>query len=404
MRPFRSRSRATGPGPEVWLRTPRTRRLRLAVRAAVALAGLGLVILSYLDSEPDPRAAVVVVIAAVVGTGLAIRLALLPGDLAPGLIPTRRWWVLFGVLVTITLALEAVGGPEWIALASVAGAAAGAGGGRTIGLSPVFMLATGVGVAVALNGDSSWNAAVQAGIVAVAGLFGAQAWQRAAMLDELRDTRERLVEVAASTERNRIGRDLHDLLGRTLTTATVKLELAQRLLAVDVDRARTEIVETQAVIQDSLDGVRQAVAGHRQPSLAEELDSAPDLLRTCGIDCDVSTPGGWHLPTAVDSVLAWVVREAVTNVARHSGARHCAVAFRLPTGAACLEVTDDGRGPDDDEPDRSSSGLRGVAGRLAEVGGRLSTGPAGAHGFRLRAEIPIPMVPGAAAAREGADR
>jgi two-component system sensor histidine kinase DesK len=376
---------------ETWRRTTRTRRLRALARGGLALIGMVLVTADYLGSDPDTRLVPLVLLGALVGFVLGVRLALVPGALAPGLVPTRRWWVLLAVLLIISVALQAIGGSDWLALSSLAGAAAGAGGGRTIGLTPVFVLGTAIGLIEAAHGDGSWNAMVQAGVVLLSGLFGAQAWQRAVMLEELRATRERLAIVAASRERSRIGRDLHDLLGRTLTTATVKLELAQRLLTVDVDRARTEIVESQGVIQDSLDGVREAVAGYRQPTLAEELQSAPELLRICGIDCELATPGGWHLPAAVDSALAWVVREAATNVARHSGASRCQVDLRLTAAAARLDVVDNGTGLADNGEAHlpSSTGLAGLADRLAEIGGSLTAGPAEPRGFRLSAEVPV---------------
>jgi two-component system sensor histidine kinase DesK len=191
--------------------------------------------------------------------------------------------------------------------------------------------------------------------------------------------RAEVARLAAENERTRIARDLHDLLGHSLTTITVKAGLARRLAERgDTERAAAEITAVEELGRRTLGQVRAAVAGYRDVTLAGELASAREVLRSAGIEAE--------LPGAIDMVdadaaelLGWVVREGITNVVRHSRAARCTVTV----GPRWIEITDDGRGG----IAGSGNGLAGLHERLAAAGGSV-TATAGMRGFRLRAELP----------------
>ena|SRR5579883_2528561 len=208
----------------------------------------------------------------------------------------------------------------------------------------------------------------------------------------LAEAREDIARLAVSEERLRFARDLHDLLGHRLSAIALKAELARRLAIADPRRAEREIGDVEAMAREALREVRDAVAGYRQPRLSDELSGAREVLAAAGIRYRLDDPPD-HLPPAVESVLAWVVREGITNVVRHSRARHCAVRFRVTGDSLAVEVLDDGRGSaasgEERSPGAAGSGLRGLAERIAAVGGVLEAGPLPARGFGLRATIPL---------------
>jgi len=192
----------------------------------------------------------------------------------------------------------------------------------------------------------------------------------------LAEARAELARLAAENERFRIARDLHDLLGHSLTTITVKAGLARRLGESDPALALPEIAAVEALARRSLADVRAAVANYRDVTLAGELATGRELLRAAGITAD--------LPRAVDVVdpahhelFGWVVREGFTNIVRHAQASTCAV--RL--GAASVEIVDDGIGG----AVRPGSGLSGLRERVAAAGGVIEAGPRQPAGWRLRA-------------------
>jgi two-component system, NarL family, sensor histidine kinase DesK len=216
---------------------------------------------------------------------------------------------------------------------------------------------------------------------------------------ELDEAREEIVHLAASeavaAERLRFARDLHDLIGHSLSLITLKSELAGRLLPGDPDRAATEIADVERVARQSLREVREAVAGYRQPGLSAELAAARELLAAAGIDANIDATADL-LPPAIDGVLAWTVREGVTNVIRHSRARHCEIRITHDDGTIRAEVTDDGPGglatlP----PETSGSGLSGLAERIAVQGGHLATSARDGDGFTLSVTLPLPAEPSA---------
>ncbi|WNV83387.1 sensor histidine kinase [Umezawaea sp. Da 62-37] len=198
---------------------------------------------------------------------------------------------------------------------------------------------------------------------------------------ELRKARDEIATLAVAEERNRLGRDLHDILGHSLTTITVKAGLARRVLesSGDVERAKDEIREVEELARQALGDVRATVSGYRQVSLSAEVVGARAALRAAGVEPD--------LPHAVDNVrpelqevFGYVVREGVTNVLRHSRATRCEV--RL--GDTWVEMRDDGRGAGDTP---SGCGLTGLAERLRKVDGKLAAGPLPDGGYLLRAEV-----------------
>ena len=210
-------------------------------------------------------------------------------------------------------------------------------------------------------------------------------------LRELQEAREDLARQAVTEERLRMARDLHDLLGHTLSLIALKSELAGRLLENDRRGAAREIQEVEHVARQALREVREAVAGYRQPTLRGELDGARQILEAAGIGCAVEYDGQ-SLPSGMDTILAWVVREGVTNVIRHSCARHCLIRVLATSVYARAEVSNDGYPSDKNGPGQAGSGLAGLAERVAAQGGHIAAGPQVLEdqpGFRLSVEIPI---------------
>lgn len=198
---------------------------------------------------------------------------------------------------------------------------------------------------------------------------------------ELRLSQDEVRQMAQVAERERISRDLHDLLGHTLSVITLKAELAGRLVDRDPQKATAEIREVEEVSRAALAEVREAISGMRRRGLAGELQQAEIALKAAGVQLAVEgAPPA--LKPANEAVLAMVVREAVTNVIRHAQAGHCRIEFRTGNGETFVEVRDDGRGG---KP-VAGGGIEGMRARLAAVGGRLEVG--GDFGLRLRAWLP----------------
>ncbi|WP_240917147.1 sensor histidine kinase [Nocardioides sp. HDW12B] len=187
---------------------------------------------------------------------------------------------------------------------------------------------------------------------------------------------EQYVEVrdglAVSAERERLARDVHDVLGHSLTVVSVKADLAARLLEVDPERARSELEDIQRLSRQALGEIRATVGGLRAARLADELVAARTALLGAGVE-PVVPDDELVVDPRYRTVVAWVLREAVTNVVRHSGARRCEVVL----APEALVVRDDGRGLDGS---REGNGLRGLRERVEDTGGllRLSSGGSGA--------------------------
>jgi two-component system sensor histidine kinase DesK len=236
-----------------------------------------------------------------------------------------------------------------------------------------------------------------------------------ALMHELARARGTVAKLAANEERLRLARDMHDLTGQSLSMITLKSDLAAKRLtrlplSAERDAVLTELDDIARVSRQTLHDIREAVSGYRRPTLAIEVITARHALDAAGIglddDPELTLRSGTFDPDA-EAVLAWCLREAVTNVIRHSGAKHCSIRFTERARELSIEVTDDGRGLGD-RADRAGdqdsqgqaakgSGLRGMSERLSAVGGGLALGSAGpGHpgGFRLTATVS----PGLAAA------
>lgn len=213
----------------------------------------------------------------------------------------------------------------------------------------------------------------------------ATAWQSdiEARNRELEAAQGEVRALAATAERERIARDLHDLLGHTLTLVAVKADLAARLADRDAGAARREMEEVAEAARGALGEVRAAVAGMAGAAFAVELERARRMLAAAHVAVDIRAVAPAADPTR-EAVLAMALREAVTNVIRHAGAHHCLIALECgPEGGLTLRVEDDGRGGEI----REGSGLSGMRARLRAVGGDLAI-RSGEAGARLLASLP----------------
>jgi two-component system, NarL family, sensor histidine kinase DesK len=315
------------------------------------------------------------------------------------------WEGLIGI-VGLSIAILAVGGPNgsnWVSALVIASAAVGRSvpTARLALLGAVFCTAAGILVYV-IEGElnSSNLLAFIAPPLAVA--FAYSAARRVELVTKLRETRAELARMAVADERLRIARDLHDLLGHSLSLITLKAELAGRLLDADPERAAREVADLERVARRSLGEVRAAVTSYRQPGLAAELATARHMLAAAGMECQVNAPGSIELPPAIDALLAWTVREGATNVVRHSGARTVTITVSIAADEVSAEIADDGVGPtwgaDRRADEHQGSGLSGLTERARAAGAEISSGEGpGGKGFRLLVRVPAPRFSGATA-------
>ncbi|MFF4268445.1 sensor histidine kinase [Streptomyces sp. NPDC001536] len=235
---------------------------------------------------------------------------------------------------------------------------------------------------------------------------------------ELRAAREELARRAVEKERLRFSRDLHDLLGHTLSVIVVKSEAARRLAPRDMDAALAQITDIESVGRQALTEIREAVTGYREGSLATELDRARSALEAAAIT-PVVHHSGPPLAAHTETLLSWVVREAVTNAVRHSGASRCEISVEGAVERVRVRVVDDGRGAGErgvgagdavngvgavgavsgvGAMSSPGTGLKGLAERVAAAGGRLEAGPGPRGGFVVTAELPVEVLERDAAA------
>jgi two-component system sensor histidine kinase DesK len=203
---------------------------------------------------------------------------------------------------------------------------------------------------------------------------------------ELERTRGELARLAVADERLRFARDLHDLLGHSLSVIALKSELAGRLVESDPARAARELADVQAVTREALTEVREAVHGYRRLELGEAIDGARVALAAAGIELRLADAHP-ALPSDVDTVLAWAVREGTTNVIRHSGARSCAIRIHAENGTAAVEIEDDGRTAA--ATTENGSGLLGLRERAQRLRGTVEAGARPGGGFRLALTVPL---------------
>jgi two-component system sensor histidine kinase DesK len=294
--------------------------------------------------------------------------------------PGRTFWVLYGVMLGLC-AVEAVFAHQdaFVMLVFVAVLTISALGGRGVVIVlGLLLVATFLPAMI-----PSWDAGVDTDIAvslllvtfAMYGFFAVVKANR-----QLSEARGQVARLAAENERNRIARDLHDLLGHSLTTITVKAGLAHRLVATDPTRAAGEMAEVEELARRSLGDVRAAVTGYREVTLTGELATGSELLRAAGIAA--------QLPRATDVVapehhelFGWVVREGLTNVVRHSRATSCAITL----GPSSIEIVDDGRGGSA----AAANGLNGLRERVEAAGGTMTAGPRFPAGWRVRVTVPV---------------
>jgi two-component system sensor histidine kinase DesK len=310
---------------------------------------------------------------------------------------SRRFWVLYGVLVALAGAeLPLAHAAAFVLCIYLTATTVGYLGGR----SAPIVLALALAALLVPVAIPSWHVSLAASFddvtpvaipVIALSIYGFLRVHRGNVA--LAEARAQLASLAAENERIRIARDLHDLLGHSLTTITVKAGLAARLGRSDTARALEEIAEVEVLARRSLADVRSAVANYRDVTLMGELATGRELLRAAAITAD--------LPHAVDVVdpahqelFGWVVREGLTNIVRHSHASSCAI--RL--SASAVEIVDDGvggagpgiPGPETTGPETrgsAGSGLKGLRERVAAAGGVVDAGPLRPNGWRLRVSL-----------------
>ncbi|MBB5344669.1 sensor histidine kinase [Tunturibacter empetritectus] len=185
---------------------------------------------------------------------------------------------------------------------------------------------------------------------------------------KLRVAQEENLALAAVAERERIARDLHDVLGHTLSVIVLKAELAGRLVESDPQRAAREIADVESTARTALSEVREAIGGYRSQGLTSEMERARKTLQSAGValSCESPVP---QLNASEETVLCLTMREAITNIVRHAKATQCRVRFaRSEDGYHSLLITDDGAQP----KIREGNGLRGMRERIQSLGGRLT--------------------------------
>ncbi|MBP2329838.1 two-component system sensor histidine kinase DesK [Kibdelosporangium banguiense] len=289
---------------------------------------------------------------------------------------SRRLLVLFGVASVVSVPLLAPVGPAiWYTWAWVGGAIAGSMPLLRVRRTPAIVVAVAafvVTAATAVWADKSvsgslWRAAGLA--LAVGGMSVVYVWLWD-LLTQAEEGRSAQAKLAAAEERLRFARDVHDVLGHDLSVIALKAELASRLAPVDPGVAARASGEVQRLAAEALTKMRSAVDGYRVVDLRDQLAAIVEVLRSSGVRCTVTQPEA-DLPPDAAARLAPVLREASTNMLRHSQAKWCTIEVTHDGGEVRMTVANDGAG--NAKADRYSSGLTGLADRLAEAGGRLRT-------------------------------
>ncbi|MFF3416276.1 sensor histidine kinase [Streptomyces sp. NPDC002698] len=301
---------------------------------------------------------------------------------------TRVALVLMGV---ITFALALGYGGSWLFFFPLLGLATGAVvRGPWLGRIGLGLTAVAAAVAVVRAG---WDAVNVAYGTFLSTMVTAAILSLSEAVRELRSAREELARRAVEKERMRFSRDLHDLLGHTLSVIVVKSEAARRLAPRDLDAALVQVTDIESVGRQALTEIREAVTGYREGSLATELDGARSALSAARVEPVVRQSGPPLVPQT-EALLGWVLREAVTNVVRHSDATRCEITVDGTADLVRLTVSDNGTdaSPADPEPGIGGTGLKGLTERLAAAGGSLRAGRTPRGGFEVRAELPVEAV------------
>jgi two-component system sensor histidine kinase DesK len=317
---------------------------------------------------------------------------------------STRWAPLLYVLVVlIAIALSVFDRPGWGFLFTYCAAGAAMIPPARFTLLSLALLTVLAGVAPALGGADGGTSIGFVASTAGIGLLMMLLRDLRVRNDELSSARAELARLAVAEERERFARDLHDLLGHTLSVIALKAELAGRLVGSRPSDAAREIAEVERVARGALGEVRDAVSGYRQPTLADELAGARMALSAAGVTVDVDALDV-ALDPGLEAVLAWAVREGATNVIRHSGASRCSVRVVVGLAEASVEVADDGGGAVGGGGSLPGHGLAGLRERAEALGGRVEAGPSAGGGFRLCVRVPVAAGPvdGGAGPADGA--
>jgi two-component system, NarL family, sensor histidine kinase DesK len=334
-----------------------------------------------------------------------------------GLWPRQARWGLAAIVVLAALACVVYGEawtPLWIYVSAAAGMIlAGPGYGRRTAVYGVLAVGACYVFFSWLAHEDATNFLIVLLPVLLVGFAMIGFRMQLQLTHELAEARETVAKLAANEERLRLARDMHDLTGQSLSMITLKSELAAKRLSklppsAELDTVLGDLGDIGRVSRQTLHDIREAVSGYRRPTLAIEAITARNALEAAGIRLD-DDPGltlrSGTFDANAEAVLAWCLREAVTNVIRHSGARACRIRLIQQPRELSLEVSDDGRGPGGQDADAPhGAGLRGMSERLSTAGGRLSLGAADpgpgnrpgngpgngqSQGFRLTATVPV---------------
>lgn len=301
-------------------------------------------------------------------------------------------YVLLAALTAVTLGLAIGYGGSWLLFFPLLSLACGTilrSRRLVLGLLCLAVLACLVAV---WRGDSAGAPWTLAYGTFISGAVTAALLTLSETVMELRSTRQELARTAVEKERLRFSRDLHDLLGHTISVIVVKSEAARRLAPHDMDEALRQVTDIESVGRQALTEIREAVTGYREGSLATELDRARSALTAAGIEPTVRRSGP-PLSPQTEALLGWVAREAVTNVLRHSTATACAFVIDGTPDRVRLTVTDDGRTPAaPPAPGVGGTGLKGLTERLTAAGGSLEAVPGPEGGFVVTAQLPADAV------------
>ncbi|HEY1178226.1 MAG TPA: histidine kinase [Phytomonospora sp.] len=323
---------------------------------------------------------------AAVGAVLAANAGAVLSVYREGRAAARRAQLLLGAQAALTFAAAAYFGDHWFALFTLLALAVGAVA-PPRWAPPLILAVTFGGAVVAWVKVGDWTQTWTTALTSFLAGFGTFVFQwLLTVIAELNATREELARKAVDRERERFSRDLHDLLGHTLSVIVVKAEVIRRVLPGDPGAAAVHASDVEEIGRRALGEVREAVTGYRDADVSRELDRARVALDAAGIELRVAQDG--EVPRDVDVLFGWVVREAVTNVVRHSGAHLCTITLTSGASSAVLTVADDGYGG---EPSPGGGGIRGLRERAEALGGEL-TAAGTRRGFTLRVEAPTTEV------------
>jgi two-component system sensor histidine kinase DesK len=363
--------------------------LGLAIVVAVGLlAFVGAPLLSV--TQDGPLTPEDVVVYGVTAAFVVVYLWAIPADLAGRAAGRAAPAAVVLALLGVVIAL-AYRGADWTVLFIAAATAAGRISPPRNALAAIVMIGA-LSALVRLASDAAPARALEsASEAALVGLVVLAFSQSQRTARQLARAQQEMTRLGAADERARIARDLHDLLGQSLSVMALKTELAGRLVERDPLRAAAELRDVEGIVRGSLRDIRDAVAGYRRVRLDTELVEARVALSAARIELDVQRPAG-ILDEGTDGLLGWVVREGVTNVVRHSGGTRCEIRIERGDQEVRLEITDDGHPRDhlgSGGVGPSGSGLSGIRDRVEAVGGRMEAGPSDGGGYRLLVLVPV---------------